>query len=78
MVNATPTIIFVPFPVWVGGSSFPGVTGWRPTREGKTPNGWPLGRQPIPAPDRRAAQALVDKARHQLSEVKARRLLQQG
>jgi hypothetical protein len=75
MVSAAPIVVFVPYPVWVGGSSFPRVIGHRYPREHKTPNGWPpSNRQQIPGPE---TQRILDNARRDLAEAKARRLLRE-
>jgi hypothetical protein len=70
VVTAAPTIVFVPVPVWVGGSSFPRVIGERYPRQSKTPSGWPL-RQEIPS--REARQALLDEARRVIARRREER-----
>jgi hypothetical protein len=72
-----PKIVFVPFPVPVpvAGSSFPRVIGTRYPSQGKTNPGWPpLNRQPIPTEETRR---MLDAARRDLAEEKARRLLRE-
>jgi hypothetical protein len=70
-MNLAPTIILVPYPVPVMGSSFPRVIGERFGRTGKTPPGWPL-RQELPT---REAKQMLDSARRELAETRARKLL---
>jgi hypothetical protein len=74
-MNLAPSIVFVPVPVWVGGSSFPRVTGEHYQRHGKTPSGWPPpNHQHIPTDQTRR---MLDAARRDLAEAKARRLLRE-
>jgi hypothetical protein len=74
-MNLAPTIVFVPVLIPTAGSSFPRVIGERHGRTGKTPNGWPpLNRQPIPTEETRR---MLDAARRDLAEEKARRLLRE-
>jgi hypothetical protein len=74
MVSTAPVqIVFVPVPV--AGSSFPRVIGTRYPSQGKTPPGWPLRNcQQIPTQETRR---LLDTARRELAEAKARRLLRE-
>jgi hypothetical protein len=64
-------IVFVPVPV--AGSSFPRVIGNRYPSHGKTPPGWPL-KSPIPTQETRR---MLETARRDLAEEKARRLLRE-
>jgi hypothetical protein len=69
--TAAVKIVFVPVPV--AGSSFPRVIGERHPPKGKTPPGWPLHQQ-IPTQE---TKRLLETARRDLSEAKARRLLRE-
>jgi hypothetical protein len=72
-VSTAVQIIFVPMPV--AGSSFPRVIGQRYPSKGKTPTGWPPpSHQPIPTQETRR---MLEMARRDLAEAKARRLLQE-
>jgi hypothetical protein len=71
MVSTAVRIVFVPVPV--AGSSFPRVIGQRHPPKGKTPPGWPL-HQPIPTQE---TKRMLETARRDLAEEKARRLLRE-
>jgi hypothetical protein len=71
-MSAAVQVVFVPV---VMGSSFPRVIGDHPPRVGRTKSGWPPpNKQPIPTQETRR---MLDMARRELAEAKARRLLQE-
>jgi hypothetical protein len=72
-MNLAPTIIFVPYPVPVAGSSFPRVIGEHHQRAGRTKPGWPIGPQPIPNSDEKR-RALIDEARRVIARQREEKL----
>jgi hypothetical protein len=73
VVSAAIQIVLVPVPVASWLTRYPGST----PREHKTPANWPLGKQPIPQPDRAHVRELIERGRRTLADERERRAIRE-